>query len=267
MGGARSSFDIVLNCESDQDCNDGLFCNGEESCAEGRCVAGDALECDDGVECTVDQCSEDERACVYLAPDADGDGFASSSCADAQGNILGADCDDSDPFTFPGSVEVCDTENRDEDCDPSTIGSKDDDSDGYISSLCCNTQNDGDLLCGEDCDDNRTNVNPTATEACDFLDNNCDGETDEGVAIELFADADHDGRGDENQDPVRTCPGAVGYAEVGGDCDDSDPEVFRGQFEICDEKDNNCNDLVDEVRESAPWFLDADGDGYGDPET
>ncbi|MCH2107910.1 MAG: hypothetical protein MK135_01155, partial [Polyangiaceae bacterium] len=114
MGGARSSVDLVLNCESDQDCNDGLFCNGEESCDEGRCVAGDALECDDGVECTVDQCSEDERACVYLAPDADGDGFASSSCVDAQGNILGADCDDSDPFTFPGSVEVCDTENRDE---------------------------------------------------------------------------------------------------------------------------------------------------------
>src|SRR5690606_2743176 len=46
-----------------------------------------------------------------------------------------------------------------------------------------------------------------------------------------------------------------------------DPEVFTGQFEICDEKDNNCNGDVDEVRELAPWYKDRDGDGYGDPES
>ena len=27
-------------CEEDADCDDGLFCNGEETCADGECQAG-----------------------------------------------------------------------------------------------------------------------------------------------------------------------------------------------------------------------------------
>ena len=33
---------------------------------------------------------------------------------------------------------------------------------------------------------------------------------------------------------------------------------------ICDEIDNDCDDAVDEERVDVPWFVDADGDGYGD---
>ena len=48
---------------------------------------------------------------------------------------------------------------------------------------------------GEDCNDNEGLVNPSAEELCDGLDNNCDGNVDEGVGTEFFADLDLDGFG------------------------------------------------------------------------
>nr|WP_255215973.1 putative metal-binding motif-containing protein [Pseudenhygromyxa sp. WMMC2535] len=49
------------------------------------------------------------------------------------------------------------------------------------------------------------------------------------------------------------------------DCDDDDPEVYPGAEEICDEKDNDCDELVDNDAVDAPlWYTDADMDGYGD---
>ena len=34
-------------CMGDVDCDDGLFCNGAETCVEGACVAGSPVECAD----------------------------------------------------------------------------------------------------------------------------------------------------------------------------------------------------------------------------
>ena len=50
------------------------------------------------------------------------------------------------------------------------------------------------------------------------------------------------------------------------DCDDANPARHPGQIERCNGVDDDCDGLsdnhaVDEVR----WFLDADGDGHGDP--
>lgn len=41
----------------------------------------------------------------------------------------------------------------------------------------------------------------------------------------------------------------------GGDCRDDDPSIHPGRLEVCDGKDNNCNDAVDEgnVCEAPPW--------------
>src|SRR5690349_16685140 len=47
-----------VDCDDDADCDDGVFCNGGESCGpDGVCMAL-PRECDDGIACTEDLCSE-----------------------------------------------------------------------------------------------------------------------------------------------------------------------------------------------------------------
>ena len=53
---------------------------------------------------------------------------------------------------------------------------------------------------------------------------------------------------------------------AGDDCDDTDPRVHAEAVEVCDGVDNNCDGAVDEssAQDAGDWFLDRDGDGYGD---
>ncbi len=54
-------------CQTDADCTDGLFCNGEETCVDGACVGGTA-------PCTAGQeCDEDNDQCVATGCETDGD--------------------------------------------------------------------------------------------------------------------------------------------------------------------------------------------------
>lgn len=45
-------------------CSDGIFCNGDERWANGKCVAG-PLPCDDGESCTTDTCDETSGTCKH----------------------------------------------------------------------------------------------------------------------------------------------------------------------------------------------------------
>ena len=53
-------LEIVAACTDDLECDDGLFCNGSETCSSGSCVAGAPVACGDGVSCTLD--SDSARA-------------------------------------------------------------------------------------------------------------------------------------------------------------------------------------------------------------
>ena len=134
----------IGECMGDGDCDDGLFCNGEEACEDFSCEAGAEPCPSDENDCSDDLCDEDDDVCEYLcnavdyqdpccedpacsgdpiceAPecmDGDGDGFGypgAPSCPDTR-----EDCDDTDPNVNPGMQGqdcVSPPDNVDNDCD------------------------------------------------------------------------------------------------------------------------------------------------------
>lgn len=94
----------------------------------------------------------------------------------------------------------------------------DDDRDGI-------TEDDG------DCDDNNREVNPDATERCDYVDNDCDRMIDENASVNEIYYPDDDGDGCYwGVTWVVVCSGdepPEGWLLLGFpvDCDDTDPDV------------------------------------------
>jgi putative metal-binding protein len=98
-----------------------------------------------------------------------------------------------------------------------------------------------------DCNDYLAAVHPGAPERCDGLDNDCNGQVDEGLeAVTVYRDADGDGYGERfTTDTHKGCTSS-GYAPNQDDCDDHDKNVNPGAKEICNNKDDDCNGRADE---------------------
>jgi hypothetical protein len=118
-----------------------------------------------------------------------------------------------------------------------------------------------------DCDDTDPAIHPGATEVCDGIDNDCDGDVDELGAeggSPFYADDDGDGFGDPAE-PATLCEATSGYVADATDCDDDDAAVHPEATEHCDGVDDDCDGAIDEegaVGESS-WYSDEDGDGWG----
>ncbi len=99
----------VQGCVADADCNDGLTCNGSETCWLGVCQPGQPY-CDDGIACTNDLCDEATLNCTEVPNDAacdDGNGCTNDYCGSDIGCVSYnnvASCDDGNPCT---ANDVC----------------------------------------------------------------------------------------------------------------------------------------------------------------
>jgi hypothetical protein len=100
---------------------------------------------------------------------------------------------------------------------------------------------DGDGYAGsEDCDDGDPSVHPGAEEACNGIDDDCDGSA-EPAPQAWYPDRDGDGYGDDAGARV-DCEPLPDEVAVGGDCDDGDDGIHPGADDDCDDDiDQDCD--------------------------
>lgn len=201
---------------ADVDCNDlnpTVYPGAEETCD------GFDNDCNGTVDEGCQTCTDSDHDSF----------FAQAQCGTR------VDCDDTNRMVNPGAVESCD--GIDNDCDAMVDEDFDRDRDGFA-------------VCGGDCDDGNPRVNPAVPELCnDGIDNNCNGQAEEGC----LTCSDRDGDGFFGREG---CGTAV-------DCDDDNRFKSPGLAENCfDAWDNDCDGTVDEP-ECIPCF-DSDRDFYFD---
>jgi streptogramin lyase len=187
-------------CDTDDDndgTSDGMDCApfdatvfpGAEEVCNGK---------DDDCDSQVDEAGA--TGCELYYKDKDDDGFGMENqvqclCGPKDQYVAqqAGDCDDSSWSVHPGAVEVCN--GADDDCDglkdnEGSVGCNplyaDADKDGYgvtATKLClCAPKGSHTAVLSGDCDDVNPLVHPNADEVCDQIDNDCDGQADEGVA-------------------------------------------------------------------------------------
>jgi hypothetical protein len=242
VGRPIGPFGTVLSDTGDFD-SDGA------SIADGDCADFDAAWHPGAIDFVGDGMDHD---CDNLdGTDADGDGFASAAGG-------GDDCDDSDELVSPAADEVCN--GLDDDCDGATDPASsldatewftDSDNDGFGtvgSSVFACLEPVGFGAGTADCNDASSAVRPNATEVCNSVDDNCDGDTDPSTssgAPSWYPDNDNDGFGAPGA-AVTACLEPAGYSAGTSDCNDSSSAIRPGATELCNSVDDNCAGGVDE---------------------
>ena len=244
---------------NDDDCDDNRFesspialeyCNGIDDDCDGQSDEPDAVD-----------------ASVFFS-DADSDGYGDPynpvpGCGIGPNmSTNNQDCNDLDRDVYPYATESCngidDNCNTliDEQAIDQTIYYLDQDGDGTGGTqyqLACVAPAGHVTLTG-DCDDNNAAVNPQTPESCNAIDDNCDGQIDEGIPADgWYLDSDMDGYGNANN-IIYNCQQPQGYIGSAGDCDDSNPAINPQGVEICNGVDDDCNGVSDSGSPGADAF-------------
>ncbi len=214
--------DCTFTCESDAECDDGVACNGAETCGATTnvCEAGTAL--DDGAPCSTTEVPD--GVCVTTPT-----GAACIGGGCGNGVVEGAEqCDDANEVAGDGCENDCRFScETDEQCDDGLFCSGVETCD--VASHTCAPGTAPDCADGNDC-----------------TEDNCDELA--GACANPLIDNDEDGYA------------SVTLGACGDDCNDRRADVYPGAEELCDSVDNNCDGAIDEV--APTWYVDCDGDGY-----
>jgi hypothetical protein len=146
---------------------------------------------------------------------------------------MAGDCNDSDERIYPGATEVCNK--RDDNCNglideglPILTYHVDADGDGHGSPngptvMDCAPPK-GYALGTDDCDDNDPTVYTGAPELCDYKDNNCNGQKDEGARVRC---------------------GTGWCARLGDSCTSTSCTPGPPRPEVCNDFDDDCDGVND----------------------
>ena len=100
-----------IHTPRDEPCDNGLYCDGEERCDPAKgCVAGEPIQCEDGIGCTQDRCDEEQDGCVHTGINAlcdDGNPCTVDICRERQGcsaDPIDAPCNDG---SFCNGTDSC----------------------------------------------------------------------------------------------------------------------------------------------------------------
>jgi cysteine-rich repeat protein len=206
---------ICIRCDENSDCND------NNSSTDDICINPGTIE---------SYCNNEEPGCL----DNDHDGYDICNPGDPGDDGNPSDCNDSNANVHPGALEVC--------------NGIDDDCDGMID------ENLGTTTCGfgvclhtiNNCVSGIPQIcNPfegASNETCNGIDDDCDGSVDEGGVC-----------GECTPGETRNCGSDVGECEHGTQTCSAERTwgACIGGInpipEICDNKDNDCDGLIDET--------------------
>ena len=213
----------------------------------------------DGVPDLVDNCPIAKNT-DQADPDGDGKGNPCDLDDDNDGTADAQDCAPTNPLVSPTAVEACD--GVDNNCKQGVDeGFTNTDGDTQANCVDLDDDNDGDADT-LDCSPLNSAVSSAATETCDGVDNNCNGQLDEG-----FADTDTDLTPDcrDLDDDNDGDPDSA-------DCAPLNAAIRHGATELCNGKDDNCSGTTDEGfpdsdGDTTKDCLDADDDNDGDPDS
>ena len=207
------------------------------------------------------------------------------------------DCNDTSAAIYPGAPELCSTAGTDNDCDGNSAEIdanasdkvtffRDQDNDTFTLAtgalFCPGTTNAGFRAQAStplDCNDTSAAIYPGAPELCATLgtDNDCDGssaDVDANAPDLVTYFRDQDGDSYTLSTGALFCPGTTnaGYrAQVSTplDCNDTSAAIYPGAPELCETAgvDNDCDGDSTEAEGAGTYYLDVDGDGFGDDST